>query len=99
MYSRLLKKYLNQTVQLKKFSGNRDSYAQPIYNDATTENARVEDVFRLVKNAEGKEIVSKTTVFIEEEVNTEDLINDQEIISVMSMINKYGQVVGYEVYL
>ena len=53
------------SVTLQRFSGlSTDGYGARTYSTAQTVRARVEQVRRLVRDNEGKEVVSNTTVYI-----------------------------------
>lgn len=95
--SALLSNYANQSLTWKQ-AGALNEYAEPTYT-STTIKGRKETGFKLIRNAQGQEIVSSAKVFTESEVEANDLIDGKLVIAVTSQVNLNGSVEFYEVWL
>lgn len=94
----VLDKYLNQTVQHYVKTGT-NSAAQPTYANPVSIAARKENRIRYVRSTTGQQVVSNTTVFTTVAVALEDKIDGLKVIDVLNMVDRSGNVVGYEVLL
>ena len=97
MFSDRLALYLNQSVTWSKKTG-QDAYNEPVYAD-TTVAARKERKIRMVRNATNENVVSNTTVFTQALITAEDQVDGENVIDVMDMVDKDGNIIGYEVLI
>lgn len=93
-----LQKYLNQTASLEAKSGV-DRYGNQSYTKAVLIPVRSEGKIRLVRNIHGEQVVSNTTVFSTTQILPLDKIDGNEVINVSEMVNREGEVIGWECYL
>lgn len=98
MYSDRLALYLKQTAQLQKQTGP-DAYGNMQYGEPQEIPVRREGRTRLVRNTNGETVASNTTVFSLAEIAPMDKIDGRLVIDVMSMVDRDGNVIGWEVYL
>jgi len=89
--------YLNQTVTWSAKSG-QDKYNKITYSDSSI-SARKEGRRRMVRNLQGEEVVSETTIYTQSAIGAEDKIDGELVIRVNDWIDFNGSVVGYEVYI
>ena len=89
--------YLNQDVTWNAKTG-QTGYAKPIYESSSIK-ARKEKKRRMVRNAEGEEVISETTVFTQSNIGLEDQIDGEQVINVSEWVDKGGTVIGYEVFI
>lgn len=75
-----------------------NEYNEPTYATSTIKG-RKETGFKLIRNAQGQEVVSSATIFTKSAISNNDLIDGKQVISVESMIELNGSVMFYEVYL
>ncbi|OPX89982.1 MAG: hypothetical protein A4E53_01197 [Pelotomaculum sp. PtaB.Bin104] len=91
---------LNQTAQWKRKTGNND-YAEPIYADPVDIAVRWEGRRRMVRNQQGKEVISECLVFCLEDVQPDDVITykgtDYTVIAVSEIPNLAGSISHKEV--
>ena len=92
----IMSDYYNTTGEWKHITGT-DDYTQPTY---ATENVPclIMDKVKLVRDKNGTEVVSMTTVFTDAKVNVDDLFNGRVVIAVGSKDSLEGTE-GYEVNL
>ena len=93
----MLSNYANQSLTWKH-AGALNEYAEPTYATKTI-TGRKETGFKLIRNAQGQEIVSSAKVFTESAVEANDLIDGKLVIAVTSQVNLNGSVEFYEVWL
>ena len=98
MYSDRLALYLGQTAQLQKQTGP-DAYGNMQYGEPQEIPVRREGRTRLVRNTNGETVASNTTVFALAEIAPMDKIDGRLVIDAMSMVDRDGNVIGWEVYL
>lgn len=98
MYSDRLALYLGQTVQLQKQTGP-DAYGNMQYGAPQEILVRREGRTRLVRDMNGETVASNTTVFALAEIAPMDKIDGRLVIDAMSMVDRDGNVIGWEVYL
>ncbi len=89
--------YCNQSAVWKHIVGH-DKFSQPTYLE-TDIKVRKENKTRLVRNKNGIQVVSNTTVFTDADVKIDDLIDNTPVIAVSDMIGLGGKCEGYEVML
>ena len=53
----------------------------------------------MVRDTNGETVVSSTTLFTLERVSPMDKIDGVIVINSMSMVDRYGNIVGWEAYL
>lgn len=91
--------YLNQTAQWKKMIGSDGYPPQP--GTGTEIKVRWEDKRRLVRNAQGVEVVSEARVFCVEDIKPGDVLEwqgrDWPVIAVSMVPSLDGKMVFYEV--
>lgn len=97
MLSSRMALYLNQDVTWEAKSG-QDFYNEIAYTSSTI-TARKEQKRRMVRDAQGEEVVSQTTVYTQSAIGLEDKIDGEQVIHVGEWIDKEGSVVGYEVFI
>ena len=97
MLSSRMDLYLNQDVTWKSKTG-QSGYNEPTYESSTI-TARKEQKRRMVRDAQGEEVVSQTTVYTQSAIGMEDKIDDEQVINVGEWIDKEGDIVGYEVFI
>lgn len=93
----MLDNYANQSMTWKHVTAISDTN-QATYTSSTIKG-RKETGFRLIRNAQGDEVVSSATVFTESAVQANDLIDDRLVIAVANEIQLGGTVGFYEVFL
>ena len=93
-----LAKYLNQNVIWQAKAG-QTGYNEPTYSAGVSIKARKEKKRRMVRDAQGIEVVSQTTIYTQSVIGMEDLIDADQVINIGEWIDKDGTVVGYEVFL
>ena len=98
MYSDRLALYLSQTAQLQKQTGP-DAYGNMQYGAPQKIQVRREGRTRLVRDMNGETVASNTTVFSLAEIAPMDKIDGRLVIDAMSMVDRDGNVIGWEVYL
>ena len=98
MYSDRLALYLGQTVQLQKQTGP-DAYVNMQYGAPQEIPVRREGRTRLVRDMNGETVASNTTVSALAEIAPMDKIDGRLVIDAMSMVDRDGNVIGWEVYL
>lgn len=98
MYSDRLALYLGQTAQLQKQTGP-DSYGNMQYGAPQEIPVRMEGRVRLVRDVRGETVASNTTVFSISEIATMDKIDGRIVIDAMSIVDRDGDVIGWEAYL
>jgi len=91
-------KYLTQDIQWSQMNGS-DNYGKPTYSTAVTIKGRKLGKQKLVKDLEGREIVSDTTVIVVEGVSTGDLIDGREVLAVEDVVTYAGLTPYREVML
>jgi len=95
----MLREYLNQITTLKTVVG-KDKYNKPTTTEKTI-NIRWENKRRLIRNSQGKEVVSEAIIFTQEQVKPEDILVWQnrswEIIGVSDIVDIDGNIQFYEV--
>ena len=96
----MISDYLNQTTTLKTNTGNYDNYGKPVLTPSII-NLRWENKRRLVRNSQGKEIISEAVIFTKSEMKPSDFLvwqnRDWEIISVSDITDIEGDIQFYEV--
>ncbi len=97
-YSDRLALYLNQTVQLQR-QAEPDGYGNMQYSNPQVIKARKEGRTQMVRDTNGETVVSSTTLFTLERVSPMDKIDGVIVINSMSMVDRYGNIVGWEAYL
>lgn len=93
-----LRRYLNQTASFEAKSGI-DRYGHQTYNSAVTIPVRREGKIKLVRNLNGEEVASTTTIFSTTQIQPLDKIDGNEVINVLEMVNREGAVIGWECYI
>lgn len=97
-YANRLKLYLCQTVSYEEQNGP-NIYGNVGYLDPIELKARIENTHKMVRDSKGETVTSDTTVFLVHPVKPLDKINGKEIISVADMVDRKGNVCGWEAYL
>ena len=92
----MLEDYCTQSGEWKHKTGI-DDYNQPSY-DTKTIDCRILDQEKLVRNKQGEQILSTSTVFTQENVQLDDLINGRTVIGRKSL-DLLDETDGWEVYL
>lgn len=98
MYSDRLAVYLNQTAQYQSQT-EPDSYGNMQYAEPQTIKVRKEGKTRLVRDTAGETVASSTTLFSVDQINPMDMIDGVIVINSQSMVDRAGNIVGWEVYL
>ena len=98
MYSNRLRLYLNQIVRLERQVGP-DAYGNMQYATPAEVRARKEGHTRLVRNVSGETVTSTTTVFLQSEISPMDMIDGRIVVDAMEMVDRVGNVIGWEAYL
>lgn len=93
-----LNKYLNQTAELEVKNGV-DRYGHQSYAEPVTIPVRIEGNVKLVRDMNGEEVTSTTTIFSTIQILPLDKVNGVEVINSMQMVNRQGQVIGWECFL
>jgi hypothetical protein len=93
----LLNNYLNQSLTWS-YAGTPSEYNESTYTTSTIKG-RMETGFKLIRNAQGQEVISSAVVFTRSAVQNNDLINNRRVISVESMVDLDGSINWYEVYV
>jgi len=93
----MLEDYLNQTA-LWEYIENTNEYNEKICNNKTIK-CRKEDKIKLVRDKDGIQVVSNSTVYCKEPVKVEHKIDGRVVITVATITDLLGEVEGYEVYL
>ena len=97
-YNDRLRLYTNQTASLEKKAGV-NAFGVYDYEAPVDIPARVEADTKIVRDAQGKDVVSNTTVFSPIEISVGDKIGGREVIDVSTMVDRAGRIVGWEAYL
>lgn len=92
----MLEDYCTQSGEWKHKTGI-DDYNQPSY-DTKTIACRILDQEKLVRNKQGEQVLSTSTVFTQENVQLDDLINGRAVIGRKNLDLLDGSD-GWEVYL
>ena len=92
----MLEDYCTQSGEWKHKTGI-DDYNQPSY-DTKTIDCRILDQEKLVRNKQGEQVLSTSTVFTQENVQLDDLINGRAVIGRKNLDLLDGSD-GWEVYL
>lgn len=98
MYAERIKNYLNQDAALE-CAGEADAYGQTAYGAPKPIKVRKEQKHKMVRDSQGNTVVSDTTVFCAVEVKPQDKIDGAYIIGVSDMVDRFGNVCGWEAYL
>jgi len=93
----MLELYANQTLTWAHVTGNNE-YDEPTRTEATIKG-RKEPVNKLVRNAQGVEVVVSTRVFTESAIAVNDTIDGAIVISSALMPSLDGVTQFREVYL
>lgn len=94
----MIRDYLNQTAILKTTIGY-DGYGDPITTEKTIK-VRWEGKRRLVRNNQGKEVISEARFFCLDKVKPDDIVNygaDWKVIAVSEIVDLDGKLSHYEV--
>jgi hypothetical protein len=77
---------LNQTIEVAK-AGSRDRYGAYSYGATTEYPARIQEKIDMVKDAEGREVVSESTVYVAADIDYNDkiIIDGEEDISILAI--------------
>lgn len=98
----MIQDYLNQNASWQLKTGN-NSYGEPTYSAAAVINCRFEGKHRLVRSAEGVQVVSEATLYCTEAVKANDLITydgrEYVVLSVADQPHLDGTISHREVYL
>jgi len=94
----MISNYANQALSWE-VAGALNAYAEPTYATAVTIYGRKETGFKMVRNAQGQEIVSSAVVFTQSLVSANDLIDSQLVVAVNNAIQLGGTSGFREVYL
>lgn len=92
----MLEDYCTQSGEWKHKTGI-DDYNQPSY-DTKTIACRILDQEKLVRNKQGEQVLSTSTVFTQENIQLDDLFNSRVVIGRKSLDTLDGTD-GWEVYL
>lgn len=90
--------YLNQTAMLERQT-EPDGYGNMQYSAPQEIKVRKEGKTQMVRSASGETVSSSTTVFSLVQINPMDKIDGAIVINNMNMIDRAGNVVGWESYL
>ncbi len=93
----MLSSYLNQVANHEKKVG-QDAHGQATYETKSIPCRKVRK-HKLVRDAYGEDVVSETTVLTEAEVVIGDRIDGRPVIAIADMVNRRGEILGYEVML
>lgn len=94
----MIRDYLNQTAVLKSTTGY-DGYGDPITEEKTI-SVRWEGKRRLVRDRQGREVVSEARFFCIDKVKPDDIVNyggEWAIIAVSEIVDIDGNFSHYEV--
>lgn len=95
----MVKDYLNQTAILKATTGY-DGYGDPI-TETKTIPVRWEGKRRLVRDSQGREVISEARFFCLERVKPDDLVEysgeEWKVIAVSEIVDLDGNISHYEV--
>ena len=97
-YSDRLRLYANQTAQLQK-QIEPDGYGNMQYEEPQTIKVRKESQMRLVRDTNGETVVSNTTVFTLVKIDPFDKIDGEIVVNSANMVDKAGNIAGWEAYL
>lgn len=97
-YANRFKLYLNQTINLETQKAP-DKYGNAAYSEPQQIPARKEGHTRLVRSANGETVTSTTTVWTLAQVLPLDKIDGEIVINTMQMVDKAGNIIGWEIYL
>ena len=98
MYSDRLALYLNQISQYQEQT-EPDDYGNMQYSDPQEIKVRKEGKMRLVRDANGETVTSSTTLFSVVQINPMDMVDGVVVINSMSMVDRDGNIIGWESYL
>ena len=93
--SRSLRKFLQQEVVWEQMTG-QNGFGKASYA-AMRIPARKEAFQKEVRDGQGKSVVSHDRIFCEAAVTVEDLIDGKKVLSVKSLVDGKGKVIGMEV--
>ena len=93
----MIKDYLNQTLIWGQ-AGEPDVYNEIPFTNVFIKG-RKEEGFKLIRNAQGQEVVSSACVFTDEAVKAGDKVDGRIVIAVPDMNDLSGKVLFREVYL
>lgn len=97
-YANRLKRYCNQTVMLERATGP-DEWGTAGYEPPVEIKARKEANRKLVRDADGNTVVSNTTLYTTDKIETQDKIDGIEVIGVGEWVEFDGTICGWEAYL
>lgn len=97
-YADRLKRYCNQTVTLERAT-DPDEWGTVGHDSSVEIKVRKEANRKLVRDAEGNTVVSNTTVYSTERIETQDRIDGADVIGVGEWVELDGTVCGWEAYL
>lgn len=94
----MLEDYTNQSlVWVKVLTLNE--YGEVATSTTTTIKGRMDTGFKLVRNAQGKEVVSTAYVATKSAVSVGDTINGKVVVSSEPAVGLDGAILWYDVYL
>lgn len=93
----MLVDYLNQEA-LWEYVTSTNEYNEKTYNNKTIQ-CRKEDKIKLVRDKNGIQVVSNTTIYCKEPVQIDHKIDGRVVISIGTLTDLMGEIEGYEVYL
>lgn len=87
-----MRRWFVEKISLKTKKG-KNKYNEPVFNDEVEIVGKVEDVNKLVKNAQGEEIVTTMVVFtgIENNIKIGDYVLGHEVVDVKKISNFKGK--------
>lgn len=96
MSNSMMSDYYDATGEWKHIAST-DDYNQSTYTTKTVP-CRIVDKMKLVRDKNGVQVVSMSTVFTDDAIKVDDLFNGRVVISVKTM-DLLDSLEGYEVYL
>ena len=94
-----LRRYLKQTVTLKRSTGEFNDQGEPVSADPEVVKARKVPGFGMTVNELGVEVPNRTKLLVGVEVSVGDLIDGARVEGVEAIVSKRGRTIGYRVEL
>lgn len=94
-----LRKYLRQTVTLRRPTDELNDSGEPVYSEPETARARKVSADGRTVNALGVVVDNRTKLLMDVEVSVGVLVDDVAIQGVEAMVDKRGKTLGYRVEL
>jgi len=99
MSNSILKSYIEGHYVSWQQRTSINSYNKPVYAAAASIEARKETGFKLIRNKEGKEVVSTAWIITETAISEGDKIDGYILMAVQPQKDLDDDTVGYEGYM